>query len=143
MKAVIQRVFGAKLYVDGALISEIGRGLVVYLGIAQGDGRELIAPFCKKLAALRVFPDDAGRMNISVSDVGGEILLVPNFTMCADLSHGNRPDCTSSMKPASAASEFFDACCAALSELIPTKRGVFGADMRIEQSNDGPITVVY
>lgn len=143
MKAVIQRVFGAKLYVDGRLVSEIGRGLVVYLGISQSDEIGQIAPFCKKLAALRVFPDEAGKMNLSVSNVCGEILLVPNFTLCADLSHGNRPDCTSSKKPASAASEFFDSCAAELEKLIPTKRGVFGADMRIEQSNDGPITIVY
>lgn len=143
MKAVIQRVLGAKLFAENEFKAGIGKGLTVYLGISQGDERSAIPPFCKKIAAMRIFSDEGGKMNRSVTDIGGEILLVPNFTLCADTSHGNRPDCTSSMKPASKASEFFYECAAVLSELVPTECGVFGADMRIEQVNDGPVTIVF
>lgn len=142
MKAVIQRVNNATLSVDGKIVSRIGVGLVVYLGVESGDVKDDIPRFCKKIASLRIFSDCNGKMNKSVTDVDGEILLVSNFTLCADISHGNRPDFFGAMKP-NEASEFYNACAVELGKTVPTFTGVFGADMTIEQSNDGPVTIIY
>ena len=97
MRAVIQRVAHAELSVGGAPVSAIGQGLAVYLGIAPTDTEENAAAMAKKLAALRIFPDGAGKMNLSVRDVGGEVLLVSQFTLYGDCSHGNRPSFTLSL----------------------------------------------
>lgn len=142
MKAVIQRVENAVLTVNGVLSSAIGCGLVVYIGIESGDDRSFIPTFCKKLAALRIFSDANGKMNLSVRDVGGSVMLVSNFTLCADLSRGNRPDFTAAMKP-EPAKALFDETAAALGELVHTVTGVFGADMTIAQTNIGPVTILY
>ena len=149
MKAVMQRVARAALSVSGEAVAEIGRGLVVYVGVEQGDCEADISAFCKKLVAMRIFSDDNGKMNLSVCDVGGEILLVSNFTLCADISHGNRPSFSLAMRPASAASDMFDYCVAATRTLMGengadrVKCGIFGADMLIDQANDGPVTIIY
>ena len=148
MKAVIQRVDGAKLSVEGEERASIGRGLVVYLGIEQSDVEADAIAFAQKLVAMRIFPDDAGKLNLSVRDVSGDILLVSNFTLCADISHGNRPSFTSAMRPAIAASGMFDYACDVVIDLMRgfsgrVERGVFGADMLINQANDGPITIIY
>ncbi|MCM1368096.1 MAG: D-aminoacyl-tRNA deacylase [Roseburia sp.] len=142
MKAVIQRVNGAALRVADRTVCEIGKGLVVYLGVESGDVEADIPPFCAKIAALRIFADGNGKMNRSVNDIGGEILLVPNFTLCADTSHGNRPDFFGAMKP-DGARTFFDACVRELGRIARVSAGVFGADMTIDQSNDGPVTIIY
>lgn len=150
MKAVIQRVSNAKLSVGGEEIAAIGRGLVVYVGIEQSDAEADVIAMCKKIAAMRIFSDDAGKMNLSVSDIGGEVLLVSNFTLCADISHGNRPSFTGAMRPATSASLMFDYCVDVMRDLMRAacggdrvKSGVFGADMLIEQANDGPVTIIY
>lgn len=91
MKAVIQRVNGASLCVDGATVSQIGKGLVVYFCVEKGDDESLCAVFANKLSKLRIFEDGVGKMNLSVADVNGEVLFVSQFTLAADLSHGNRP----------------------------------------------------
>lgn len=150
MKAVIQRVDGARLSIDNDTVAAIGQGLVVYVGIEQADVEADIVAFCKKLVAMRIFSDGDGKMNLSVSDVGGEILLVSNFTLCADISHGNRPSFTGAMRPPAAASAMFDYCVGVARDLMrerggsdKVKRGVFGADMLIEQTNAGPVTIVY
>ncbi|MCH5162302.1 MAG: D-tyrosyl-tRNA(Tyr) deacylase [Clostridiales bacterium] len=148
MKAVIQRVLGAKLSANGVPHASISRGLVAYVGVEQSDGEANAVAFAQKLVAMRIFSDDAGKMNLSVLDVGGDILLVSNFTLCADISHGNRPSFTGAMRPPTAASALFDYCGDAVEDLMrggkgSVKRGVFGADMEIEQINDGPITIVY
>lgn len=150
MKAVIQRVENAALSVDGERVAAIGQGLVVYVGIEQSDTEADIIAFCKKLVAMRIFSDGDGKMNLSVVDVGGEILLVSNFTLCADISHGNRPSFTGAMRPPVAASAMFDYCRDVARDLMREhggadriKCGVFGADMRIEQANDGPVTIIY
>ncbi|MCH5155350.1 MAG: D-tyrosyl-tRNA(Tyr) deacylase [Clostridiales bacterium] len=149
MKAVIQRVSGATLSADGETVATIGRGLVVYVGIEQSDSEADIIAMCKKVAAMRIFSDDAGKMNLSVADIGGEVLLVSNFTLCADISHGNRPSFSFAMRPVQA-SLMFDYCVAVMRDLLSAagltdsvKCGVFGADMRIEQINDGPVTIIY
>lgn len=150
MKAVIQRVSGAKLEIDGAAVAEIGLGLVVYVGVEQSDAEADVVAFCKKVAAMRIFSDGDGKMNLSVADVGGDILLVSNFTLCADISHGNRPSFTNAMRPVIAASELFDYCVDVMRDLFrergaadKVKSGVFGADMTISQSNIGPVTIIY
>ena len=148
MKAVIQRVENARLSVDGECVASIGRGLVAYVGVEQADSEADVIAFAQKLVAMRILSDDNGKMNLSVLIVRGDILLVPNFTLCADISHGNRPSFTGAMRPPLAASEMFDYCFNVVSDLMrdgggKVERGVFGADMRIDQVNDGPITIVY
>lgn len=150
MKAVIQRVNGAELSVDGESKAIIGRGLVVYVGIEQPDTEADVIALCKKVSAMRIFSDDAGKMNLSVADIRGEILLVSNFTLCADISHGNRPSFSAAMRPVMQASVMFDYCVEVMRDLMRAagladnvKCGIFGADMRIDQSNDGPVTIIY
>ena len=143
MKAVVQRVSKTVLKVDGELISEIGKGLVVYLGVQAGDVKESADYLAKKIAGMRIFEDENGKMNLSVKDVGGEILVVSQFTLLADTSHGNRPGFTDAEKPdiANSMYEYFVSLIANTYG-ITAKKGVFGADMKIEQHNDGPVTII-
>lgn len=142
MKAVIQRVKHTKLSVNGQLISEIPGGLTVYFGVAAGDTKDKADYMAKKIVNMRIFEDDAGKMNLSVIDKGLEILSVSQFTLLADTSHGNRPGFTGAEKP-DAANEMYEYFCVKLSEYgVKVKRGVFGADMKIEQYNDGPVTII-
>ena len=143
MKAVIQRVGRTALSVDGRLISEIPFGLAVFLGIKIGDTQKQAEILAKKVSALRIFEDGAGKMNLSVKDVGGEILLVSQFTLLGDCSHGNRPSFSNAEKPEKA-KELYDYNAEQLRGYgIFVKTGVFGADMKIEQFNDGPVTILY
>ena len=143
MKAVVQRVRNTTLKVDEKLISSIPFGLVVYFGVAKGDDYLKADYLAKKIAMLRVFEDENGKMNLSVKDVGGEILAVSQFTLLADVSHGNRPGFTGAEVP-EIANEKYEYFCQKLEEYqIPVKRGVFGADMKIQQFNDGPVTIIY
>ena len=150
MKAVIQRVSDARLYVDKEVISEIGRGLVVYVGVEQSDTESDVIALCRKVAAMRIFSDADGKLNLSVRDCGGDVLMVSNFTLCAAISHGNRPSFTNAKRPVSDAKVLFDYSVDVMRDLFRevgaggnVACGVFGADMRIEQSNDGPVTVIY
>ena len=143
MKAVIQRVKKTSLSVDGRLVSEIPFGLAVYLGAKVGDTDAMPAAMAKKIAALRIFEDGNGKMNLSVRDVGGEVLLISQFTLCGDCSHGNRPSFTAAERP-ERAEPLYRRTAAELSALgVPVKTGIFGADMKIEQYNDGPVTIIY
>lgn len=141
MKAVVQRVLAAKLKVDGNTVSEIGNGLVVFLGVGKGDEIKDGEYFIKKLPALRIFEDENGKINRSVIDVKGEILLVSQFTLFADTSHGNRPSFLDAESPEKA-DELYKYVGAGIEKTVPVKYGIFGADMKIEQINDGPFTVV-
>ena len=143
MRAVIQRVKKTSLSVDGALISEIPFGLAVYLGIGVGDDAPLCANMAGKIARLRIFEDDAGKMNLSVTDVGGEVLLISQFTLYGDCSHGNRPSFTMAEEPVRAQT-LYECVAKELRSLgVIVGTGVFGADMKIEQFNDGPVTIIY
>ena len=143
MKAVIQRVRQTSLSVDGQLISQIPFGLAVYLGVGAGDDEQKAQAVAKKVANLRIFEDENGKMNLSVQDVGGEILLISQFTLYGDCSHGNRPSFSSAEKP-ERAKELYEYVGQLLREYnVTVKTGVFGADMKIEQFNDGPVTVIY
>lgn len=143
MKAVIQRVKATKLSVDGKTVSEIPFGLTVYLGVKVGDTRSEAEAIAKRIAALRVFEDDCGKMNLSVRDIGGEILLVSQFTLYGDCSHGNRPSFTMAERPEKA-EPLYEYVAELLRGFgVTVKQGVFGADMKIEQYNDGPVTIIY
>ena len=142
MKAVIQRVLNANLKVDGKLISEIDKGYVVFLGVGKGDTKDNADYFIKKIPPLRIFEDENGKINKSIVDVGGEILLVSQFTLFADTSHGNRPSFLEAELP-ERANDLYEYVCDGIAKTgIPVKKGVFGADMKIQQVNDGPFTVI-
>ncbi len=143
MKAVIQRVLKTSLSVDGKLISEIPFGLAVYLGVKVGDTKVQAEALAKKIAALRVFCDENGKMNLSVREVGGEVLLISQFTLYGDASHGNRPSFTEAERPEAANALYEYAADCLRRNGVTVKLGVFGADMRIEQLNDGPVTIIY
>ena len=142
MKAVIQRVKNANLWVDGKQISSIDKGLVVYLGVEVGDVQANADYLAKKIANLRIFEDDNGKMNYSVLDVGGQILLVSQFTLLADTSHGNRPSFVMAETPAVANDAYINFATLLKNHGVPVQMGVFGADMTINQCNDGPVTIV-
>ncbi len=142
MKAVVQRVKRTTLSVDGKLISEIPFGLTVFLGIKCGDTQAQADYIAKKIANLRIFEDENGKMNLSVKDVGGEVLLVSQFTLYGDTSHGNRPSFTLAERPELAQPLYEYAVEALRLHGVTVKTGVFGADMKIEQYNDGPVTVL-
>jgi D-tyrosyl-tRNA(Tyr) deacylase len=134
---VVQRVSRAAVRVDGEAVSEIGPGLLVLLGVADGDDEPLADRFADKLLAMRIFPDDEGRMNLAVGEVGGEILCVSNFTVHGDTRRGNRPSFTRA-----AASERANELYERVRERLGAEGGVFGAHMEVELVNDGPVTLV-
>ena len=143
MKAVVQRVRETILKVDGKVISEIPFGLIVYFGVKKGDTLDKADYLAKKIANLRVFEDENGKMNKSVIDVGGEILSVSQFTLYADVSHGNRPGFSEAEVP-DLASKVYDYFSDELAKYgVAVKKGIFGADMKISQLSDGPVTIIY
>lgn len=142
MKAVIQRVLEAQLKVNGELVSEIGAGYVIFLGVKKGDAKEDADYFIKKIPPLRICEDENGKINKSIADVGGEILLVSQFTLFADTSHGNRPSFLEAESPDRANELYLYVADGLKKQGVPVKLGVFGADMKISQVNDGPFTVV-
>ncbi|MDE6505038.1 MAG: D-tyrosyl-tRNA(Tyr) deacylase [Clostridia bacterium] len=143
MKAVIQRAGRTTLSVENKVISEISSGLAVYLGIKAGDTEEQAQAMAKRIAALRVFEDGNGKMNLSVKDIGGEILLISQFTLYGDCSHGNRPSFTNAERPEKAEPLYEYVADLLRGYGILVKQGVFGADMKIQQYNDGPVTIIY
>lgn len=143
MKAVIQRVKKTVLSVDGKLVSEIEKGLAVYLGVGVQDTADKCEGMAKKIAQLRIFEDENGKMNLSVREAGGEVLLISQFTLYGDCSHGNRPGFIGAARP-ELAMPLYEEVARLLSEKgLRVKKGVFGADMKIEQYNDGPVTIIY
>ena len=142
MKVVIQRVLNAKLKVDNKEISEIGKGYVVFLGVKKGDTTKEADFIAKKMSAFRFFEDECGKTNKSILDVNGEILLVSQFTLCANVTHGNRPDFFDAEVPEKANELYLYVAKSIEKNGVSVKLGVFGADMKIEQINDGPFTVV-
>lgn len=140
MKALIQRVTFARVQVDGEVTGEIERGLLVLLGLDKGDDQASAERMLDKLLAYRVFADDRGRMNCSVADIGGGVLLVSQFTLSADTRKGLRPSFSSAMPPADA-ERLYDDMLASLRERHPAvAAGRFGADMQVSLCNDGPVT---
>jgi len=142
MRAVIQRVASASVTIDGAVKSAIGQGLLILLGIGHEDGPEDIDWLVKKVAGLRIFDDEAGVMNCSIVDVGGEALVVSQFTLMASTRKGNRPSYIGAAGH-ELAIPLYEHFCAALSSAIgrPVGTGEFGADMKVALVNDGPVTI--
>ncbi|MBQ4071734.1 MAG: D-tyrosyl-tRNA(Tyr) deacylase [Clostridia bacterium] len=142
MIAVLQRAFSATVYADGEFSGSIGRGLYILLGVQKGDSELDALNLAEKIAKLRIFSDEKGKMNLSVNDIDGEILVVSNFTLSANYAHGNRPDYLSAAAPADAKRlyDYFVSLCAQRVRKCAT--GSFGADMRTELVTDGPVTIV-
>lgn len=144
MKIVLQRVLEAAVVVDGKEISRIGQGFLAFVGVTGTDTKNQAEILADKIAKLRIFADGAGKSNLSVADIGGEILIVSQFTLYADTRKGNRPSFVFAA-PAQLAEElyeYFIYCCQNRKEFAKTAAGIFGADMKINLINDGPYTVV-
>jgi D-aminoacyl-tRNA deacylase len=142
MRAVCQRVSKARVQVDGSVVGEIGGGLVVLLGVAQGDTETEARRLAAKVARLRIFEDQAGKFDRSLVDVGGAALVISQFTLIADTRKGNRPSFSGAARP-DEAEPLYDRFCEALAaDGVPVQRGVFGARMAVELVNEGPVTIV-
>lgn len=142
MKLVIQRVKSAEVIIDQKTYSKIEQGLLVYVAFKAGDGPKEIEKAVNKLKNLRIFEDENEKMNLDISKVNGEVLLVSQFTLYADLKRGNRPSFKNSLNGIEAI-ELYDLFVNYLSAELPTKTGVFGANMQIKSINDGPVTIIY
>ena len=142
MRIVIQRVAHASVTIDGQRKASIGQGMLVLLGIEEADGEEDIDWLCKKTAALRIFDDENGVMNRSILDAGGDILMVSQFTLMASYKKGNRPSYIRAAGHATAV-PLYESFCRKMGETLgrPVQTGEFGADMKVELLNDGPVTI--
>lgn len=141
MRALVQRVSKAAVTVKGERVAEIGRGLVILLGIGHGDGKEQARYLADKIANLRIFEDQAGKMNRSILDCGGAAIVVSQFTLYADTRNGRRPAFTDAAAP-ELAEPLVDDFAGMLRQLgVPTQTGIFGAEMLVEIFNDGPVTI--
>ena len=143
MKAVVQRVKYASVTVENETVGKIDQGFLVLLGVGKGDTEAEADLLASKIAKMRVFCDENGKMNLSLNQVGGEILVISQFTLYANCVHGNRPDFFASEGPVRANElyEYFTEKVKALSE-CKTEKGIFGADMKVELLNDGPVTII-
>lgn len=142
MRAVIQRVKSAKVLVDGQATGSIGRGLLIFVGFGQGDGESDLSFFAAKIPELRIFEDEAGKFNLSLKEVGGELLVVSQFTLFGDCRKGRRPSFGEAMEP-SAAKRLYDQFVAKLKgQGVPVQTGEFQAKMEVHLVNDGPVTLL-
>ena len=144
MKAVIQRVNSASVEVDGEVVGSCGKGYMILLGAAEGDTEADVDIIARKIANLRVFCDDNDKMNLSVLDIGGEVLAISQFTLLADVKKGNRPSFINALEPV-LAEKYYNLFCEKLVEngIKKVEKGVFGADMKVSLVNDGPVTIIY
>ena len=141
MRCLVQRVSQAAVRVDDAVVGEIGHGMMVLACAMQGDSADNAAAMARKLSALRIFKDEAGRMNRSLVDVGGSALIISQFTLAADTSRGNRPGFSAAADP-ELGNTLYEALCDEVAALgIPVQKGIFGADMQVSLVNDGPVTL--
>lgn len=143
MKAVIQRVLSAKVEVDGKITGQIGKGLLIFLGVGKEDSEADCDKTSDKISKLRIFSDENGKTNLSVDDIGGDMLVVSQFTLLADCRHGNRPSFIGAGAPdrANELYEYFsDKCREKIKGRV--ENGIFGADMKVSLENDGPFTII-
>ena len=141
MRALLQRVSEAKVEVDGALIGQCGNGLMILVCAMQGDSEEQADKLAAKISKLRIFKDDDGKMNKSVTDIGGSILVVSQFTLSADTSRGNRPGFSTAAAPADGERLYVHFAQALRNLGLTVETGQFGADMQVSLVNDGPVTI--
>ena len=144
MKAVIQRVLNSSVSVDGKVVGSCERGYMILVGVEQGDTEKHADLLAKKTANLRVFKDDNDKMNLSILDIGGEVLAISQFTLCADCKKGNRPSFAGSESP-ERANQLYEYYCEKLKEngIKKVDKGVFGANMKVSLVNDGPVTICF
>ena len=141
MRAVVQRVSHAQVKVDGKVVGKIEKGYLVLLGVKEGDTKKEADFLANKVVNLRVFEDENDKMNLSIKDVGGEMLIVSQFTLYGDASHGNRPSFTEAAKPEEANS-LYGYFCEKVGQEVHVEKGVFQAEMKVELLNDGPVTIL-
>ena len=142
MKFIVQRVKNAKVYVEGKTVGKIEKGYMVLIGITHTDTKEIADYLVKKLINLRVFEDENEKMNLSLKDIDGELLLVSQFTLYADTTSGNRPSFTDAAKP-DVANELYEYIVNECKKQVSkVETGIFGADMKVELINDGPVTII-
>lgn len=141
MKIVVQRVHRATCRVDGAVVSEIGDGLLAFVGVADTDTEADLQKGAAKLSGLRIFENEEGKLSLSATDVGAEMMLISNFTLLGRVQRGYRPDCTLAARPETA-KPFYDRFCELVSQTVPVKKGIFGADMQIDTLLDGPVNLI-
>ena len=141
MKVVVQRSKNSRVTIDGKVNGSIDHGYVLLVGFTDGDTEEIIDKMIKKILNLRIFEDENEKMNLSIQDVNGQILSISQFTLYADSKKGNRPSFINAMNPTDA-SKIYDIFNEKLSKEIYTQTGIFGADMKVEIYNDGPVTII-
>ncbi len=142
MRAVVQRVTSASVAVDGSTVGAISRGLLVFLGVGHDDTGATAERLARKIAGLRIFEDDDGRMNRSCAEAGGDVLCISQFTLYGDVRRGNRPSFTDAAPPETAEHLYRAFCVGIEAEGLRCEQGVFGADMEVAIVNDGPVTLV-
>ena len=142
MRALIQRVTSASVKVDEKIVGKIGKGFLIFLGVYEEDTEEKIEKLTKKIINLRIFNDENDKMNLSIKDIKGEILLISQFTLCADTKKGNRPSFVSAKNPKDANMIYEKTIENIKNENIVVEKGIFGADMKVELLNDGPVTIL-
>lgn len=143
MRVVLQRVKECNVSVDNKVVGEISRGFLLLLGVKDGDLEQDAVKLAKKISGLRIFTDNADKMNLSLADIGGSVLVVSNFTLYADCSHGRRPSFVKAAKP-EISEPLYEFFCEQLKQngVNNVQRGIFGADMKVSLVNDGPVTMV-
>jgi len=142
MRIVIQRVTRAQVVIQGKIYSQINRGILVLLGVEKGDDKEKAEYLAKKICNLRIFSDAEGKMNLSVKDIKGEVLVVSQFTLASHIKKGNRPSFSNAAPEEEAVPLYEYFCTLVKSHIGSVKTGVFGADMQVELINDGPVTFI-
>jgi len=140
MRFVCQRVSEAQVKINDRIVGQIGRGLLVYLGVGKGDTEADVQFMADKLVNLRIFPDEAGKMNLSVQDIGGAVLLISNFTLHGDCRKGRRPGFDAAAEPALAERLYEEVAGLIRSQAVPLETGAFGEYMQVTSQNDGPVT---
>lgn len=142
MRAIVQRVLSAEVEVGGRRVGTIGRGLLIYLGVAVGDGPEDADGLARRVGGLRIFADDEGKLNRSIAEINGSALIISAFTVCGDVRKGRRPSFDLSA-PAAEAETLYESFCQALSRGgVTLQKGIFGADMRVQSVNEGPVCLL-
>ena len=142
MKAILQRVSDARVDIENKTVGQIEKGFLILLGVENGDEQRDADVLAAKISGLRIFTDENDKMNLSLADVGGSVLVISNFTLCADCSHGRRPSFIAAARPETA-EPLYEYFCKKMTDngITRVEKGVFGADMQVSLTNDGPVTI--